>query len=431
MEKKLYKIKKKLLIILSLLFIGSSNAKDEIKIGISTFLSGGAASSFGIPLKQGLEFMFNAINEGKVPAPYNTPGIGGKKVSFFFIDEAGGATKQVSEFRNMVQRQKVDVVMGYISSGDCLAIPAVAEELKQLTILIDCGTPRVFEEASYKYVFRTGPHAAMDNIAGALYLKRKGITPKKIAAINQNYAWGQDSWADFKGSIDIFFPGTKIVSEQFPKFLSGQYGSEISAMMVAKPDLIHSSMWGGDLESFIIQGATRGLFRNSKVFLSAGDHVLPSLGRNMPEGVIVGARGPHGDLAPDTPLANWFKESLKKELGIKMTTQPMHKGAMAALFLKKAYDQAVKENSVFPSTEEVIKYMEGLEWDTPSGPASMALGNGHQAIQDMALGVTAWDKKEKRAKLINIEYFKAECVNPPEGIKALDWIKGGFKGPDC
>ena len=50
--------------------------------------------------------------------------------------------------------------------------------------------------------------------------------------------------------------------------------------------------------------------------------------------------------------------------------------------------------------------MEGLEWDTPSGPASMALGNGHQAIQDMALGVTAWDKKEKRAKLINIEYLR-------------------------
>ena len=84
MEKKLYKVKINLLIILSLFFIGFSNAKDEIKIGVSTFLSGGAASSFGIPLKQGLEFMFNAINEGKVPAPYNTPGIGGKKVSFFF-----------------------------------------------------------------------------------------------------------------------------------------------------------------------------------------------------------------------------------------------------------------------------------------------------------------------------------------------------------
>ena len=94
-------------------------------------------------------------------------------------------------------------------------------------------------------------------------------------------------------------------------------------------------------------------------------------------------------------------------------------------------DKALKENSRFPSTEEVIKYMEGLQWETPSGPAYMALGNGHQAIQDMALGVTAWDKEEKRAKLIDIEYFKAECVNPPAGIKALDWIKSGFKGPNC
>ena len=60
--------------------------------------------------------MFKKINEGTVPAPYDTVGIGGKKVSYFFIDEHGGSTKQVAEFRNMVQRQEVDVVMGYISS---------------------------------------------------------------------------------------------------------------------------------------------------------------------------------------------------------------------------------------------------------------------------------------------------------------------------
>ena len=329
-------IKIKKIVLLILLIFNFSNIKaDEMKIGISTFLSGGAASSFGIPLKQGLEFMFKAINKGSVPAPYNTPGIAGKKVSFFFIDESGGSTKQVAEFRNMVQRQKVDVVMGYISSGDCLAIPSVADELKQLTVLIDCGTPRVFEEGSYKYVFRTGPHAAMDNIAGALYLKRKGIVPKRVAAINQNYAWGQDSWADFKSSIDVIFNNPKVVSEQFPKIFAGQYGTEISAIMVSKPDLIHSSLWGGDLESFIIQSNARGLFRNKTVFLSAADHVLPTVGKNIPDGVIIGARGPHGDLAPNTKLANWFKDEMKKEYNIKVTTQPMHKGAMAALFLKK------------------------------------------------------------------------------------------------
>ena len=425
-------IKNKKIVLLILLIFNFSFVKaDEIKIGISTFLSGGAASSFGIPLKQGLEFMFKAINEGSVPAPYNTPGIAGKKVSFFFIDESGGSTKQVAEFRNMVQRQKVDVVMGYISSGDCLAIPSVADELKQLTVLIDCGTPRVFEESSYKYVFRTGPHAAMDNIAGALYLKRKGIVPKRVAAINQNYAWGQDSWADFKGSIDVIFNKPKIVSEQFPKIFAGQYGTEISAIMVSRPDLIHSSLWGGDLESFIIQSNARGLFKNKTVFLSAADHVLPTLGKNIPDGVIIGARGPHGDLAPDTILANWFKEKMSKEYNIKVTTQPMHKGAMAALFIKKAYDEAYLKLDKFPSNEEVIKFMEGMEWDTPSGKAKMALGNGHQAIQDQAIGKSKWNNDKKRVELVEIEYFKAKCVNPPEGVKSLDWIKDGFQGAEC
>ena len=425
-------IKNKKIVLLILLIFNLSFVKaDEIKIGISTFLSGGAASSFGIPLKQGLEFMFKAINEGSVPAPYNTPGIAGKKVSFFFIDESGGSTKQVAEFRNMVQRQKVDVVMGYISSGDCLAIPSVADELKQLTVLIDCGTPRVFEESSYKYVFRTGPHAAMDNIAGALYLKRKGIVPKRVAAINQNYAWGQDSWADFKGSIDVIFNKPKIVSEQFPKIFAGQYGTEISAIMVSRPDLIHSSLWGGDLESFIIQSNARGLFKNKTVFLSAADHVLPTLGKNIPDGVIIGARGPHGDLAPDTILANWFKEKMSKEYNIKVTTQPMHKGAMAALFIKKAYDEAYLKLDKFPSNEEVIKFMEGMKWDTPSGEAKMALGNGHQAIQDQAIGKSKWNNDKKRVELVEIEYFKAKCVNPPEGIKSLDWIKDGFQGAEC
>ena len=114
------------------------------------------------------------------------------------IDEAGGTTKQVSEFRNLVERQDVDFVIGYISSGDCLAIAPVAEEMKKLTVLFDCGTPRVFEERSYKYVFRTRPHATMDAVAAALYLLEQRPDVKTYAGINQNYAWGQDSWNDFE-----------------------------------------------------------------------------------------------------------------------------------------------------------------------------------------------------------------------------------------
>ena len=182
------------------------------------------------------------LNEGKVPAPYNKKGFGGMKITAIPIDESGGATKQVQEFRNLVQRDKVDAVLGYVSSGDCMAIPSVADELKALTVLYDCGTPRVFEEKKYKYVFRTAAHAAMDNIAIAKYLIEKGYDISSIAGINQNYAWGKDSWKDFSVSVKKLSPSSEIKNELFPKIFSGQYGTEISALMNSKAKDVHSCL---------------------------------------------------------------------------------------------------------------------------------------------------------------------------------------------
>ena len=236
------------------------------------------------------------LNAGKAPAPYDKVGFGGMKITAIPIDESGGATKQVQEFRNLVQRDKVDAVLGYVSSGDCMAIPSVADELQALTVLYDCGTPRVFEDASYKYVFRTAAHAAMDNIAIARYLLSKGYDVSSIAGINQNYAWGKDSWKDFNVSIKKLSPNTVVKNELFPKLFVGQYGTEISALSLDKAKVVHSSFWDGDLQSFILQAKPRGLFKRTQVVFSAGDHVMPGLGNKYPEGVILGAIGaPSGE----------------------------------------------------------------------------------------------------------------------------------------
>src|SRR3954468_13659908 len=156
----------------------AAHAEDAkpIRIGFVTFLSGPAAGPFGVPAKQAAEAIVESLNAGKAPAPYNTKGFGGTPVELVVVDEAGGASKQVTEFRNLVERSNVDFVIGYISSGDCLAVAPVAEELKKLTVFFDCGTPRIFEENSYKYLFRTDAHAAMDNVAAALYVNE--LKPK-------------------------------------------------------------------------------------------------------------------------------------------------------------------------------------------------------------------------------------------------------------
>ena len=172
-------------------------AQETFKVGIVSFLSGQAAESFGIPAVNGAKVLLEAFNKGAAPAPYNKPGFGGMKLEFVYVDEAGGATKQVQELRNLYDREKVDAVVGYVSSGDCLAVAPVAEEMKKFLILYDCGTPRIFEDNKFNYVFRTASHGAMDNVALARYLKAKNVKVDTFNLINQDYAWGQDSKKDF------------------------------------------------------------------------------------------------------------------------------------------------------------------------------------------------------------------------------------------
>jgi len=420
---------------IAVLALGSAPAlaadAPSIKIGLVTFLSGGAAGPFGIPGRNGAELMIEAINAGKVPAPYNTKGVAGAQLETVLIDEAGNSQKQVTEYRKLIQKQNVDVVIGYISSGHCKAIAPVAEELGKLTIFFDCGTPQIFEDivTSPRYLFRTGGTATMDNVAAARYLVAKNPDLKSIAGINQNYAWGQDSWRDFAASVKQLKPGVKITTEQFPKIYAGQYGAEISALLSSAPDVIHTSFWGGDMEAFTLQGSVRGVFKKSDVVLTTGETAMHRLGTQMPDGTVLGGRGPFGNFAPDSALNNWFRKQYFDRYNT-WPTYPSYKAANALLGLKAAYEKAAMGDKL-PTTDQVVAALENLVYEGPGGTVKMALANGHQAILDTAYGRYKYDRSSGQATLTDVVNYKAECVNPPEGVKSLDWINSGFEVAQC
>ncbi|MBC7483100.1 MAG: ABC transporter substrate-binding protein, partial [Rhizobacter sp.] len=183
-----------------------AQAQETFKVGVVSFLSGQAAESFGIPAVNGAKVLVDAFNKGAAPAPYNKVGFGGMKIEAVYVDENGGATKQVQELRNLYDRENVDAVVGYVGSGDCLAVAPAAEEMKKFLILYDCGTPRIFEDNKLQYVFRTASHAAMDNVALVRYMKARNIKADTFNMINQDYAWGQDSKKDFTWSMEKLYP---------------------------------------------------------------------------------------------------------------------------------------------------------------------------------------------------------------------------------
>ena len=407
---------------------GTVQAQETFKVGIVSFLSGQAAESFGIPAINGAKVLLDAFNKGAAPAPYNKVGFGGMKLEFVYVDEAGGASKQVQEMKTLYDREKVDAVVGYVSSGDCLAVAPAAEEMKKFLILYDCGTPRIFEDNKFNYVFRTASHGAMDNVALARYLKAKNIKADTFNMINQDYAWGHDSKKDFIGSMEKLFPAAKPGEDQLPKFGAGQYGTEISALMAKPADVTHSSLWGGDLQAFMLQATPRGLFKRTQMVLTAGDHVLPGLGEKMPDGVILGARGAYGLMSPKSALNDWWWDLYSKAYNVYPVQAP-YRMVQSLLGLKLAVEKAMVANGgKKPNDEQLAAALRGLEWDSPAGRIKMALGGGHQAIQDAAIGKTRYDAAKKMVVLDDIVRFPAECVNPPADMKAEAWIKAGFPG---
>jgi branched-chain amino acid transport system substrate-binding protein len=406
-------------------------AQATFKLGFVTFLSGPAAESFGVPAANAAKLMVEQFNKGSAPAPYNQVGFGGMKIEMVMVDEAGGAAKQVQEMRNLYQRENVDAIIGYIGSGDCLAVAPAAEELKKLLVLMDCGTPRIFEDASPKFVFRTASHAAMDNISLGRYLMAKNIKVDGFNLINQDYAWGQDSRADFLAVMGTLMPNAKPGVDLLPKFGAGQYGSEVSALAGKPTSLIYSSLWGGDLQAFVLQGGARELFKGTTLVLSAGDHVLPGLLDKMPDGTILGARGAYGILSAKSPLNDWFQAEFQKMHGVP-PVQAGYRVAQSFMGVKLAVERAMAKNGgKKPSSEEMAEALRGSSWNSPAGTIRMALGGGQQAIQDTAIGRTKYDAAAKRVIATDIMTFKAECVNPPANAKSLDWIKAGMPGAKC
>src|SRR5690242_17227202 len=320
---------------LAIAFAAPAFAQETFKLGIVTFLSGPAADSFGVPARNGGQFVIDQLNKGAAPAPYEKVGFGGMKIEPVIIDENGGATKQVQELRNLYQRDNVDAVLGYIGSGDCLAVAPIAEELKKLLILMDCGTPRIFEESKYNYVFRTAAHATMDNVGLIRYMKAKNVKMDSLSAINQDYAWGQDSRADFVAAAGQLYPNAKLATDLLPKFGAGQYGTEISALVSTGSDVVYPSVWVGNLRAFILQAAPRGLPKRSQLVLSAADHVLTPLGDRMPDGVIIGARGAYGLMSQASPLNDWLFKGYEAANGT-YPVQASYRMVQAILGLKAA-----------------------------------------------------------------------------------------------
>jgi len=403
---------------------------EKYRVGVVTLLAGPFAASIGVPAKNGAEMVAEAINNGTLPPPYaGSKGIAGRPIELVVVDESTGTAKQVTEFRGLAERRETDAVIGYLVAGSCLAVAPVADELKMLTLFSTCSTPRIFEEADYKYVYRASAHLTSDGVTAARYLLKRTPNVKTIAGLNWNTAYGQDAWRDFRLSMLALKPDVEAINEQFTTFGGGQYGSEISALLAKKPQVLHTAFAGGDFEAFVVQMTARGLQQGMQMVMTAGAGSMFRLGDKLPDGAIIEDRGPYSFFARPTALGNWFRTTYEKRYGTMPPYTAYHMG-QTLLALKIAAEKASK-GSAKPAPEEIGKALEQLRFEAFGTTVHMSRSKGHQAVTESAIGVSKFDRAKGVPTVTDITYYPADCVNPPDGVKSEAWIGSGFKGAKC
>lgn len=394
-----------------------------IKIAAVSFLTGAAAAPFGIPGDNTYKMCVDKINaEG---------GILGRKIELLSKDEAGGVDAQVKLYRKLVLEDKVDVVLGYISSASCLAVVPLSDELGALTIAYDCGTHELMEGAKspydvpkFKLGFRSKAHLGIDNIGLALYIKKYYPNIKKIAGINQDYAWGRDSWLIFETAMKKLMPQVEVVRTLWPPLGNTDFTAHISALMGSGPDIVHSSLWGGDAVTFSKQAMAMGFFKNIRMAYSRGEPYPQEVGKDYPEGQIICCAGTHYFLftpkdKASADLQKWFVAEYHKRYG-KYPTYPCYHAYQAIYAYKHAVEKASKTVGGWPAPEDIAKALSGLTFPTPSG--LLTIREDHNGYEDCLVGITKLTPKYPFPILDKMEIFPAEQVNPPVGIKTVDWI---------
>jgi len=358
------------------------------KMGHMTFTSGPAAV-LGASMLKGHTLAAEEINaDGGL--------LGKRKIETITADENAGTDANVKEFKRMKLEGKIDCFTGITSSSNTPAIGPVAEDLKVLTIFVDGCTDFLFDKAvpSPKYVFRITNIQSADGVTCAVATAATWPEVRKIAFINPDYSYGRNAFDHFRIAISKLLPGTEVVSEAWPKLGTSDFTAHITKTISAKPDLLMSSVWGGDYIAFYKQALGYGLFEKMKFASTIAFGVAPhAIGTDHPEGIIAGV---HSNYYWNYPPGNkWPLNTLfVRKYFNRWKEYPnfQAEGAYTALnMLHIAMKRANRLTGGWPDDDAVIHELEGLSWESPAGYIQIRPDN-HQAYKDAITGYSMRDK---------------------------------------
>src|SRR5688500_10668037 len=300
------------------------------------------------PYKKGMELAVEEVNRA-----------GGVRLELVTRDDGGTPGDAVRVAEELIARERVNVLMGTFASNVGLAVANLAQQRRIVFVASEPLTDKIVWENGNRYTFRLRPSTYMQT--AMLVPEAAKLRKQRWAIVYPNYEYGQSATASFKKLLSEAQPGVEFVAEQSAPLNKIDAGAVVQALAEARPDAIFSSLFAADLQKFVREGNTRGLFKNVVVFnLLAGEpEYLDPLKDETPEGWWVTG---YPWSAIDTPEHKAFVEAYRK----RWKDYP-RKGSVVGHAAIHTVSIAVRKAKAV-ETEKLVAALKGLEMRTLFGP---------------------------------------------------------------
>jgi branched-chain amino acid transport system substrate-binding protein len=299
--------------------------------------------------------------------------LSGRELEYFTVDDEADPAKAPENTNKLVQRDKVDVLVGTVHSGVQMGMVKIARETGTLLIIPNAGLDAATGALCAPNIFRSSFSNWQPSYPMGKVLAERGI--KNVVTFAWKYGAGEEAVAGFtEGFIKA---GGKSVRGLWIPFPNVEFQALLTEIASIKPDAVFVFFAGAGAAKFIRDYAGAGLRTKIPLFGSGF----------LTDGILEAVEEPAQGL--ETTLHYGDGLNTKRDRDFRAAYYKAYtfypdvyavQGYDAALLLATGLD-AVKGD--ISKKKEIIVAMEKAKIDSPRG--AWTLSKAHNPIQDIYL----------------------------------------------
>jgi len=213
---------------------------------------------------------------------FTKTGVEGYNIEAVYADAQSKPDVAINEAVRLVEQEKVEMLLGFFSSAECVPVAARVEQLKKLMWITSCISSAVLENRHLKYVFRAQPSGQQFGLMTMDFINQNakdklGKDPKdlRVAIIHEDGPYGVDvSKGNEAGAKKA---GFNIVLKEGYSATAPDLSALVTKLKRARPDVIFHTGYNPDITLLLRQAREQGLKIAALVGHGAGYGVYEKL----------------------------------------------------------------------------------------------------------------------------------------------------------